>query len=110
MIYTKNWKQEKSFFKLLQKLDEPFILYDKEDIDIGAPCKIKEVMDDDTIELLEGRTQRMITPNKIDALILDYPFFLVNFKNEMGFGNVLTLKLFNRGLKIKYLGLNSFLS
>jgi Zn-dependent protease with chaperone function len=109
MIHTKNWNKEKSFFKLLQQLDEPFILYDKEDIDIGAPCKIKSVLDNDTIELLEGRTQRMITPSKIDALILDYPFFLINFRNEMGFGNVLTLKLFNRGLKIKYIGLNSYL-
>lgn len=108
MIHTKNWNIEKSFFKLLQKLDEPFILYDKEDIDIGAPSKIKSVLDNDTIELLEGRTPRMITPGKIDALILDYPFFLINFRNEMGFGNVLSLKLFNRGLKIKYFGLNSY--
>ena len=106
MINLKNWNKEKSFFKLLQKLDEPFILYDKEDIDIGSPCKIKHIQDNDTIELLEGRTQRMITPSKIDALVLDYPFFLINFRNEMGFGNVLTLKLFNRGLKIKYMGLN----
>ncbi|MFX1504929.1 MAG: M48 family metalloprotease [Promethearchaeota archaeon] len=106
MINVKNWNREKSFFKLLQRLDEPFILYDKEDIDIGAPCKIQNVLEDDTIELLEGRTHRTITPGKIDALILDYPFFLINFRNEMGFGNVLTLKLFNRGLKIKYLGLN----
>ena len=111
MIHAKNWNVEKFFFKLLQKLDEPFILYDKEDIDIGAPCKIKSVLDNDTndtIELLEGRTQRMITPGKIDALILDYPFFLINFRNEMGFGNILSLKLFNRGLKIKYFGLNSY--
>ena len=108
MIHAKNWNREKSFFKLLQKLDEPFILYDKEDIDIGAPCKIKNILENDTIELLEGRTFRTITPNKIDALILDYPFFLINFRDEMGFGNVLTLKLFNRGLKIKYMGLNNF--
>jgi hypothetical protein len=107
MIHAKNWNKEKFFFKLLQRLDEPFILYDKEDIDIGAPCKIKDIRENDTIELLEGRTHRTITPNKIDALILDYPFFLINFRNEMGFGNVLSLKLFNRGLKIKYMGLNS---
>lgn len=109
MIYTKNWAKEKSFFKLLQKLDEPFILYDKEDIDIGAPCKVKTLSDaGDTIELLEGRTSRIIPPSKIDALILDYPFFLINFRKEMGFGNILTLKLFNRGLKTKYVGLSSY--
>ncbi|MFX0122804.1 MAG: M48 family metalloprotease [Candidatus Hodarchaeota archaeon] len=104
MIHEKNWNEERSFFKHLQELDEPFILYDKEDIDIGAPCKIKSILANDTIELLEGRTHRTITPAKIDALILDYPFFLINFRNEMGFGNILSLKLINRGLKIKYLG------
>ncbi|MFX1282290.1 MAG: M48 family metalloprotease [Promethearchaeota archaeon] len=110
MINAKNWSQEKRFFKLLQKLNEPFVLYDKEDIDIGAPCKVNTISDDDTIELLEGRTLRTIKPNMIDALILEYPFYLINFRKEMGFGNVLTLKLFNRGLKTKYVGLNSYLA
>jgi len=109
MINAKNWEKEKSFFQLLQNLSEPFILYDKEDIDIGAPCKVNTVLEDNTIELLEGRTLRTIKPNMIDALILDYPFYLINFRNEMGFGNILTLKLFNRGLKTKYVGLNSYL-
>lgn len=108
MIYERNWAKEKAFFRLLQSLGEPIILYDKEDIDIGTPCKIKNLGDDDTIELLEGRTSRVITPNKIDALILDYPFYLINFRKEMGLGNILSLKLFNRGLKTKYIGLNGF--
>lgn len=108
MIYAKNWNKEKSLFKLLHELDEPFIFYDKEDIDIGAPCKVKSLSDDgNTLELLEGRTARTISHRKIDALILDYPFFLINFRNEMGFGNILTLKIFNRGLKIKHVGLST---
>ncbi|MHA2245967.1 MAG: hypothetical protein ACXADY_13475, partial [Candidatus Hodarchaeales archaeon] len=91
----------------LQKLNEPIILYDKEDIDIGAPCKVIS-LSDDVIELLEGRTIKFLTTKKIDALILDYPFFIVNFRKEMGFGNILLSKLFNRGLKIKYVGLNTY--
>ncbi|UCE13756.1 MAG: M48 family metalloprotease [Candidatus Heimdallarchaeota archaeon] len=108
MIYSKNWHKEREFFKLLQRLDEPFILYDKEDIDIGAPCKVKALLNnDETIEFLEGRTTRSLIPKDLDAVVLDYPFFIINFRKEMGFGNILTLKLFNRGLKTKYIGLNS---
>lgn len=104
MIKGKNWSIEKSFFELLKESNEPFILYDKEDFDIGAPCKVIS-LSDDSIEFLEGRSSRILSPNRIDALILDYPFFLINLKKEMGFGNILSLKLFNRGLKTKYIGL-----
>ena len=107
MVYEKNWYKEQNFFKLLQKLEEPFILYDKEDIDIGAPCKVKSISNDE-ITFVEGRTTRTHPPKKIDAIILDYPFFLVNFRKEMGFGNIIALKLFNRGVKTKYVGLNSY--
>ncbi len=109
MIYAKNWHKENIFFRLLQRLEEPFILYDKEDIDIGAPCKVKSISNDE-ITFSEGRTTRSLSPKKIDAVILDYPFFLVNFRKEMGFGNIVAMKLFNRGLKIKYVGLNSYYS
>lgn len=109
MIYSKNWYKEREFFKLLQRLEEPFILYDKEDIDIGAPCKVKSLLNSDkTIEILEGRTVRTLTPKDLDAVVLDYPFFIINFRKEMGFGNIFTLKFFDRGLKTKYIGLNSY--
>ncbi|MHA2226080.1 MAG: M48 family metalloprotease [Candidatus Hodarchaeales archaeon] len=109
MFYSKNWNKEKSFFKLLTTLGEPVILYDKEDIDIGAPCKIKTLSEDgNKIELLEGRTLRTLDPKKIDSLILEYPFYMFNFRNEMGFGNIFTLRLFNRGMKTKYVGLSTY--
>ncbi|MFX0171562.1 MAG: M48 family metalloprotease [Candidatus Hodarchaeota archaeon] len=104
MIKSKNWSIEKSFFKLLKETNEPFILYDKEDFDIGTPSKVTSLTDN-SVEFLEGRSSRNLSSNKIDALILDYPFFLINLKKEMGFGNILSLKLFNRGLRTKYIGL-----
>jgi Zn-dependent protease with chaperone function len=104
MIKSKNWSIEKSFFNLLKETNEPFILYDKEDFDIGTPSKVIS-LEDNSVEFLEGRSSRNLSSNKIDALILDYPFFLINLKKEMGFGNILSLKLFNRGLKTKYIGL-----
>jgi Zn-dependent protease with chaperone function len=104
IIKAKNWPKEKAFFERLKELNEPLILYDKEDYDIGAPCKVHS-LSDDNIEIIEGRTKRTLPYNKIDALVLDYPFFFINMKNEMGFGNILALKLFNRGLKTKYIGI-----
>ncbi|MFX0152085.1 MAG: M48 family metalloprotease [Candidatus Hodarchaeota archaeon] len=104
MIRSKNWSIEKSFFNLLKETNEPFILYDKEDFDIGTPSKVISLTDN-SVEFLEGRSSRNLSSNKIDALVLDYPFFLINLKKEMGFGNILSLKLFNRGLKTKYIGL-----
>ncbi len=106
MINPKNWKKEKLFFKRLCELNEPVILYDKEDIDIGAPSKITDVsQSNDEISILEGRTNKTLLSKKIDTLILYYPFFLINFRNEMGIGNMISLKIFNRGIKTKYIGL-----
>ncbi len=105
MIYAKNWEKEKFFFKRLQLLKEPIILYDKEDIDIGAPCLISGVnFEDKTISIIENGKQRELNIKKIDAIVLDYPFYFLSFKKEMGFTNVLSLKLFNRGAKAKYIG------
>ena len=87
-------------------MNEPVILYDKEDIDIGAPSKITGVsQSNDEISILEGRTNKTLLSKKIDTLILYYPFFLINFRNEMGIGNMISLKMFNRGIKTKYIGL-----
>jgi Zn-dependent protease with chaperone function len=106
MINVKNWKKEKKFFSRLKELTEPIVLYDKEDIDIGAPSKVVDVsMTDDIIEILEGRTMKTLLPRKIDALVLYYPFFMVNFRNEMGIGNILSYKIFNRGIRTKYIGI-----
>ena len=104
MIKNRNWKSEKPFFSRLSELGEPFILYDKEDFDIGAPTKILSVSDD-SLEILEGRTSKKIVPSKLDALVLGYPFHTLNLKNEMGFGSLLSLKLFNRGIQSKHIGL-----
>ncbi|MHA2052522.1 MAG: M48 family metallopeptidase [Candidatus Hodarchaeales archaeon] len=104
MIKQRNWGQEKHFFSKLNQLDESIILYDKEDFDIGAPTKILS-SSDDSIEILEGRTAKAIHPNKLDAIILGYPFHFFNLKNEMGFGSRISLKIFNRGTKINYIGL-----
>ncbi|MHA1542005.1 MAG: M48 family metallopeptidase, partial [Candidatus Hodarchaeales archaeon] len=104
MIKNRNWKSEKPFFSRLSELGEPFILYDKEDFDIGAPTKILSVSDD-SLEILEGRTSKNIAPSKLDALVLGYPFHTLNLKNEMGFGSLLSLKLFNRGIQSKHIGL-----
>ncbi|MHA2073418.1 MAG: M48 family metalloprotease [Candidatus Hodarchaeales archaeon] len=106
MINPKNWKKEKLFFKRLYELNEPVILYDKEDIDIGAPIKITDVsLSNDEISILEGRTKKSLLSKKIDTLILYYPFFLINFRKEMGIGNIISLKIFNRGIRTKYIGL-----
>ncbi len=104
MIKQRNWETEKTFFSRLKELGEPFILYDKEDFDIGAPTKILSVSDD-SLEILEGRTSKNIAPSKLDALVLGYPFYTLNLKSEMGIGNLLSLKLFNRGIQSKYIGL-----
>ncbi|MHA1947657.1 MAG: M48 family metallopeptidase [Candidatus Hodarchaeales archaeon] len=104
MIKYRNWISEKAFFSRLSELGEPFILYDKEDFDIGAPTKILSVSDD-SLEILEGRTSKNIAPNKLDALVLGYPFHTLNLKNEMGFGSLLSLKLFNREIQSKHIGL-----
>jgi Zn-dependent protease with chaperone function len=104
MIKYRNWKSEKTFFSRLSELGEPFILYDKEDFDIGAPTKILSVSDD-SLEIIEGRTSKNIAPSKLDALVLGYPFHTLNIKNEMGFGSLLSLKLFNRGIQSKHIGL-----
>jgi hypothetical protein len=104
MIKQRNWEIEKPFFLRLSELKEPFILYDKEDFDIGAPTKILSVSDD-SLELLEGRISKSIAPSKLDALVLGYPFHILNIKNEMGFGSLLSLKIFNRGIQSKYIGL-----
>ena len=103
MIKERNWKSEKPFFSRLIELEEPFVLYDKDDFDIGAPTKILSVSDD-SLEILEGRTTKNIAPSKLDALVLGYPFYTLNLKNEMGFGNLLLLKLFNRGIQSKHIG------
>ena len=104
MIKQRNWETEKAFFSRLKELEEPFILYDKDDFDIGAPTKILSVSDD-SLEILEGRTSKNIAPSKLDALVLGYPFYTLNLKSEMGIGNLLSLKLFNRGIQSKYIGL-----
>jgi hypothetical protein len=104
VIKGKNWNVEKTLFNKLRELNEPFILYDKEDFDIGAPCKVNS-LSDDIVEFLEGRSTRILSPQKIDAIILYYPFFLINMKKEMGIGNIISLKLMNRGTKTKYIGL-----
>ncbi|MFX0085971.1 MAG: M48 family metalloprotease [Candidatus Hodarchaeota archaeon] len=106
MINVKNWEKEKKLFIRLKELTEPIVLYDKEDIDIGAPSKIVDVsIKDDILEILEGRTKKTLVPRKIDALVLYYPFFMINFRNEMGIGNVISYKIFNRGIKTKYIGI-----
>ena len=104
MIKSRNWKSEKMFFSRLSELGEPFILYDKEDFDIGAPTKILSVSDE-SLEILEGRTPKSISPNKLDALVLGYPFHTLNLKTEMGFGSLLSLKIFNRATRSSYIGL-----
>jgi len=103
IIKQRNWESEKTFFSRLSELGEPFILYDKEDFDIGAPTKILSVSDD-SLEILEGRISKNISPSKLDALVLGYPFHTFNLKNEMGFGSLLSLKVFNRGIQSKYVG------
>ena len=103
MIKQRNWKSEKMFFLRLSELGESFILYDKEDFDIGAPSKVLSVSDD-SLEILEGRTSKNIESSKLDALVLGYPFHTLNLKTEMGFGSLLSLKLFNRGTQSKYIG------
>jgi hypothetical protein len=104
MIKTRNWETEKHFFSSLGSLNEPFILYDKEDFDIGAPTKIIS-LSDESLELIEGRTQKNILPVKLDAIVLDYPFFIINLRKEMSVGSLISLKLSNRGLKSKYIGI-----
>ncbi len=106
MMNSKNWDKQYSFLNLLKDLEEPLILYNKEDIDIGIPIKIKNVADKlNTLEILEGRTKREIGLRDIDALILNYPYFMINLKKEMGFGNILSLKMFNRDIKTQYIGI-----
>jgi hypothetical protein len=104
MIKSKNWQIEKHFFSHLKTLNEAFILYDKEDFDIGAPTKVLS-LSDDSLEIIEGRTPKSISPNKLDAIVLGYPFFIFNLRGEMGLGSILSLKLFNRGIQSKYIGL-----
>jgi hypothetical protein len=104
MIKSKNWMVEKHFFSQLKTLNESFILYDKEDFDIGAPTKVV-ALSDDSLEILEGRTPKSIYPNKLDAIVLGYPFFILNLRGEMGLGSILSLKLFNRGIQSNYIGL-----
>ena len=104
LIKSKNWKKEKDFFERLKALKEPFILYDKEDIDIGAPCKVIEISDMN-IKFLEGKMEKERLSNQIDAIILDYPFHMINIRREMGLGNILSLKIFDRGIKSNYIGL-----
>ncbi|MFW9854008.1 MAG: M48 family metalloprotease [Candidatus Thorarchaeota archaeon] len=104
MIKKKNWKKEKAFFDRLKRLDEPVILYDKEDFDIGAPIKITAATDS-SVDVLEGRTQRELPITKLDALILDYPFHMLNIKKEMGLGSIIAFKLLNRGVQAKYIGI-----
>ena len=103
LIKQRNWEQEKYFFTTLNKLNESIILYDKEDFDIGAPTKIIS-SSDELLEIIEGRTVKTIQPNKLDAIILGYPFHFLNLKNEMGLGSRLSLKVFNRGTKVSYIG------
>jgi len=106
MINVKHWDTEKVFFERLKDSTEPILLYDKEDIDIGAPSKILDVSKTEkTLEILEGRTKKSLLSKKIDTLVLYYPFFMFNFRSEMGIGNLLSLKLFNRGIKTKYIGI-----
>ncbi len=104
MIKTRSWEIERHFFSRLQQLNESFTLYDKEDFDIGSPAKILSI-NDDLIEFQEGRTSKSLTPNKIDALVFNYPFYFFNLRSEMGIGNILSLKLFNRGEQNSYIGL-----
>ena len=104
LIKSKNWGKEKQFFEKLKTLKEPFILYDKEDIDIGTPCKVMDVSDKN-IKFLEGRIEKQRLSNQIDAIILDYPFHMINIKKEMGLGNILSLKIFDRGIRSNYIGL-----
>ncbi len=104
MIKARNWEREKHFFSRLKALNESFTLYDKEDFDIGSPTKVLSISDNE-IEFLEGRTPKSLTPNKVDALVLGYPFYFFNLKNEMGIGNLLSLKIFNRGTQNSYIGL-----
>jgi len=101
---AKNWDKERKLFEKLKDLEEPFILYDKEDIDIGAPVKVKAISES-SIQILDGNQLKNLVPKQIDAIVLDYPFYLINFKKEMGFGNIISLRVFNRGIKTKYFGL-----
>ncbi|MHA1976321.1 MAG: M48 family metalloprotease [Candidatus Hodarchaeales archaeon] len=104
MIKSRNWELEKHFFSRLKELNESFTLYDKEDFDIGSPTKVLSISDD-KIEFLEGRTSKSLSPSKVDALVLNYPFYFFNLRSEMGIGNILSLKLFNRGTQNNYVGL-----
>ena len=104
MIRSRNWELEKHFFSRLQEINESFILYDKEDFDIGSPTKVISVSND-MIEFLEGRTAKSLAPKKVDAIVLNYPFYFFNLRSEMGIGNILSLKMFNRGTQNNYIGL-----
>ena len=104
MIKSRNWELDKHFFSRLMQLNESFTLYDKEDFDIGSPTKVLSISDD-MIEFLEGRTSKSLAPSKIDALVLNYPFYFFNLRSEMGIGNILSLKMFNRGTQNNYVGL-----
>jgi hypothetical protein len=104
MIKKKNWEKEKVFFDLLKRLGEPVTLYDKEDFDIGTPIKITAVSKS-SVDFLEGRTPRDLPITKLDALILDYPFYMMNIKKEMGLGSIIAFKLLNRGVQAKYIGI-----
>ncbi|MHA2157159.1 MAG: M48 family metalloprotease, partial [Candidatus Hodarchaeales archaeon] len=104
MIKSRNWELEKHFFSRLKQLNESFTLYDKEDFDIGSPTKVLSISDD-MIEFLEGRTAKKLAVNKVDALVLNYPFYFFNLRSEMGIGNILSLKMFNRGTQNNYIGL-----
>jgi hypothetical protein len=104
MIKSRNWELEKHFFSRLKQLNESFTLYDKEDFDIGSPTKVLSISDD-MIEFLEGRTSKSLAPNKVDALVFNYPFYFFNLRSEMGIGNILSLKMFNRGTQNNYVGL-----
>jgi hypothetical protein len=104
MIKARSWEIERHFFLKLKHLNESFTLYDKEDFDIGSPAKILSI-DEDMIEFQEGRVSKMLSPKKIDALVFHYPFHFFNLRSEMGIGNILSLKLFNRGAQNSYIGL-----
>ncbi|MHA1994817.1 MAG: M48 family metallopeptidase [Candidatus Hodarchaeales archaeon] len=104
MIKSRNWELEKHFFSRLKQLNESFTLYDKEDFDIGSPTKVLSISGD-MIEFLEGRTTKKLAVNKVDALVLNYPFYFFNLRSEMGIGNILSLKMFNRGTQNNYIGL-----
>ncbi|MHA2363678.1 MAG: M48 family metallopeptidase [Candidatus Hodarchaeales archaeon] len=109
VIFYKRFKEENiQFVKHLAHKSIPVTLYSVKDPDIGIPCIIKRVQDTSESNLViyqspgESKEEQM-TIKKLDAIVLRFPFVLVNPKSEFGVFSKLFLRISNKGDEMKYI-------